>query len=146
MIYPIYVYGMPVLRKVAQDIDEDYEGLAQLIERDYLPHYLQRQQPEHQALILRMARELGAAVFRRQTAALADRPDASATLNSLHCPTLIVGSAGDPLCPPEVQWEMHRLVRGSDLLLLGDCGHFSTLERPDALSAALCSWYLGEAV
>ena len=24
MIYPIYVYGMPVLRKVAQDIDKDY--------------------------------------------------------------------------------------------------------------------------
>ena len=32
MIYPIYVYGMPVLRKRAQDIDEDYEGLQQLIE------------------------------------------------------------------------------------------------------------------
>jgi peptide deformylase len=32
MIYPIYVYGMPVLRKVAQDIEEDYEGLEQLIE------------------------------------------------------------------------------------------------------------------
>jgi peptide deformylase len=31
MIYPIYVYGMPVLRKVAQEIDEDYEGLEQLI-------------------------------------------------------------------------------------------------------------------
>ena len=35
MIYPIYVYGMPVLRKVAQDIDEDYEGLDQLIEDMY---------------------------------------------------------------------------------------------------------------
>jgi peptide deformylase len=31
MIYPIYVYGMPVLRKVAKDIGEDYEGLDQLI-------------------------------------------------------------------------------------------------------------------
>jgi len=31
MIYPIYVYGMPVLRKVAQEIDKDYEGLEQLI-------------------------------------------------------------------------------------------------------------------
>lgn len=32
MKYPIYVYGMPVLRKVAGDIDEDYEGLPRLIE------------------------------------------------------------------------------------------------------------------
>lgn len=31
MIYPIYVYGMPVLRKRASEIAEDYEGLDQLI-------------------------------------------------------------------------------------------------------------------
>lgn len=39
MIYPIYVYGMPVLRKVAKDIDEDYEGLEQLIEDMYETMY-----------------------------------------------------------------------------------------------------------
>lgn len=39
MIYPIYVYGMPVLRKVAKDIDEDYEGLDQLIEDMYETMY-----------------------------------------------------------------------------------------------------------
>ncbi len=32
MIYPIVVYGHPVLRKVAVEIDKDYEGLQQLIE------------------------------------------------------------------------------------------------------------------
>jgi peptide deformylase len=32
MIYPIHVYGMPVLRKVAEEIEEDYEGLQQLIQ------------------------------------------------------------------------------------------------------------------
>ena len=32
MIYPIHVFGMPALRKVAQDIDSSYEGLDQLIE------------------------------------------------------------------------------------------------------------------
>lgn len=31
MIYPIYVYGHPVLRKVAKDIDRDYPGLDTLI-------------------------------------------------------------------------------------------------------------------
>ena len=39
MIYPIYVYGMPVLRKVARDIDPDYEGLGQLIEDMYETMY-----------------------------------------------------------------------------------------------------------
>lgn len=31
MILPIYVYGQPVLRKVAVDIDKNYEGLADFI-------------------------------------------------------------------------------------------------------------------
>jgi peptide deformylase len=32
MKYPIVIYGHPVLRKVASEIDKDYEGLQQLIE------------------------------------------------------------------------------------------------------------------
>ena len=31
MILPIYAYGQPVLKKVADDIDKDYPGLQQLI-------------------------------------------------------------------------------------------------------------------
>jgi peptide deformylase len=31
MTLPIYVYGSPVLRKVAEDIDQEYPGLPQLI-------------------------------------------------------------------------------------------------------------------
>lgn len=31
MILPIYTYGQPVLRKVAEDITKDYDGLQQLI-------------------------------------------------------------------------------------------------------------------
>lgn len=31
MIYPIYVYGQPVLRKVAKDVDKDYPNFQQFI-------------------------------------------------------------------------------------------------------------------
>ncbi|MFV0483302.1 MAG: peptide deformylase [Bacteroidales bacterium] len=31
-IYPIYVYGNPVLREIAKPIDKDYEGLQELID------------------------------------------------------------------------------------------------------------------
>ncbi len=31
MVYPIVIYGHPILRKVAEDIDKDYPGLDQLI-------------------------------------------------------------------------------------------------------------------
>ena len=32
MVLPVYVYGMPVLRKKAREIEPDYEGLDQLID------------------------------------------------------------------------------------------------------------------
>jgi peptide deformylase len=35
MVLPVYVYGMSVLRRVAEEIDKEYEGLAQLIEDMY---------------------------------------------------------------------------------------------------------------
>ena len=31
MVYPIYIYGHPILRKIAEDISEDYPGLKQLV-------------------------------------------------------------------------------------------------------------------
>ncbi len=39
MIYPIHVYGMPVLRKVAEDFAEDFEGLDELITDMYETMY-----------------------------------------------------------------------------------------------------------
>ena len=35
MILPIYTYGQPVLRKVAEDIDREYPQLDQLIQDMY---------------------------------------------------------------------------------------------------------------
>ena len=35
MILPIYTYGQPVLRKVAEDIDENYPDLENLIKNMY---------------------------------------------------------------------------------------------------------------
>ena len=126
------------LTQLARTTDDELPGL---IEREYLPRYLHRQEPAHRALILHMARELGIDCFRSQTMALASRPDASQTLRSIDCPLLIIGSTEDPLCPPAVQVEMHRLAAHSELLLLSGCGHFSTLECPEAVSQTLCNWY-----
>jgi pimeloyl-ACP methyl ester carboxylesterase len=127
------------LAQLAATTDGELPGL---IERDYLPRYLQRQAPEHRALILQMACELGLDCFRAQAAALAGRQNATETLRALDCPTLIIGSTEDPLCPPAVQMDMHQMVEHSDLLMLDNCGHFSMLECPTEVSHALCNWYL----
>ncbi len=39
MILPVVLYGHPVLRKVAEEIDEDYEGLKELIDNMWQTMY-----------------------------------------------------------------------------------------------------------
>jgi pimeloyl-ACP methyl ester carboxylesterase len=41
---------------------------------------------------------------------------------------------------------MHQLINNSQLRLLDDCGHFSVLEKPYEVNAALRDWYLGGSV
>lgn len=39
MIYPIHIIGSPVLRKIAEDIDKDYEGLQELVDNMFETMY-----------------------------------------------------------------------------------------------------------
>ena len=118
------------------------EGMETLFREHYLPRYLYRQDPAHQRVIVDMAIELGADCFENQVKALATRPDSGKTLQAINCPTLILGSSEDELCPARGHVAMNRLVKGSELVLLEACGHFSTLEQPEAVNQALCGWYL----
>ena len=58
-------------------------------------------------------------------------------LAEIRCPVLIMGGRDDGLCSPERHLEMHRLIPGSELVLLDNCGHLSPLERPAEVTAAL---------
>jgi pimeloyl-ACP methyl ester carboxylesterase len=118
------------------------DGIGEMVVKHYIPKYLHDCDPAHQQIILEMAQRLGTDCFEAQAEALAIRPDASDVLRKIYCPTLILGSDEDVLCPPAEQLEMHRLATGSDLLMLGSCGHFSMLERPEAVSGALLNWYI----
>lgn len=118
------------------------QGIESLFRQNYLPRYLYRHEPSHRRLIIEMASELGTSCFKAQIKALATRPDSAQTLEAIDCPTLILGSSQDELCPPSAHRAMHRLVKGSDLVILEECGHFSTLEQADAVSNALVDWYL----
>jgi pimeloyl-ACP methyl ester carboxylesterase len=117
-------------------------SISRVMEKHFLPRYLYLQNTEHQKLIIAMANELGLECFEAQVEALATRSDSKSSLEMLDCPTLVLGSREDILCPPQEQIDMHSKIRHGDLVLLGGCGHFSTLERPEAVSSSLCNWYL----
>lgn len=87
-----------------------------------------------------MAAETGPEAFIRQQTAIMNRVDSRPGLAAIGCPTLVLVGDGDTLTPPEKAAEIHSLVSGSRLEIVADCGHLSTLERPEAVTQALKAW------
>jgi pimeloyl-ACP methyl ester carboxylesterase len=52
---------------------------------------------------------------------------------------VLVGD-GDELTPPQLSEEIAAGIAGSRLVIVADCGHLSTMERPDAANGALVEW------
>jgi pimeloyl-ACP methyl ester carboxylesterase len=90
--------------------------------------------------ILRMAEDVGASGFRRQMAAIMTRPDFRPVLGEVTCPTTIIVGREDMLTPLEMSEEMAGLVPHARLCVLPDCGHMSTMERPEEINAAMRQW------
>lgn len=82
----------------------------------------------------------GADQLIRQNRAVMSRPDARVHLAQLTCPTLVMCGDSDQLTPPECSREIAGLVPGAELVMVADCGHLLTMERPDAVNAALLAW------
>jgi pimeloyl-ACP methyl ester carboxylesterase len=90
--------------------------------------------------IAAMADSVGKDAFLRQQKAIMNRPDSRPGLSGVNCPTLVLCGRQDVLTPPDLSEEIATLVPGAELTLIDDCGHLSTMERPNAVNAALASW------
>lgn len=69
--------------------------------------------------------------------ALATRPDSTALLGTIRCPTLIVAGGEDALTPVALHEAMHARIAGSRLEVIGEAGHLSNLECPAEFSRVL---------
>jgi pimeloyl-ACP methyl ester carboxylesterase len=92
------------------------------------------------AVVRTMAEESGAQAFVRQQRAIMTRPDCRPQLASIDCPTLVLVGDGDELTPPALSQEIAAGIAGSRLVTVPDCGHLSTLERPEQVNQALVGW------
>ena len=92
------------------------------------------------AIVRTMAEETGPQAFIRQQRAIMTRPDCRAQLASIRCPTLVLVGDGDELTPPVLSEEIVAGIAGARLVRVPDCGHLSTLERPEAVNRALVEW------
>jgi pimeloyl-ACP methyl ester carboxylesterase len=91
-------------------------------------------------LVRTMGEEIGAEVFLRQQTAVMARPDSRPGLAAITCPTLVVVGDGDVLTPPALAREIAAGIRGARLLVIPECGHLPTIERPEAVTKAMVEW------
>jgi pimeloyl-ACP methyl ester carboxylesterase len=87
-----------------------------------------------------MADAVGPEAFVRQEEAIIGRPDSRGTLTGIACPTLVLCGREDAMTPLPLHEEMASLIPGSRLRVIEKCGHLSTIERPEAVTAALREW------
>ena len=107
------------------------------------PRFLQasrREEPALKEILHAMAVDVGAAAFVRQEKAIISRPDSRPFLPQIRCPTLVMTGDSDDLTTPEMAQEIAGGISGAKLAIVPDCGHLSTLERPEAVNVALAEW------
>jgi pimeloyl-ACP methyl ester carboxylesterase len=90
-----------------------------------------------EAIVRGMAAETGAAAFVRQQLAIMHRVDSRPSMAAIRCPTLVVSGEHDALMPPDRAAEVVAGIANARQLVVPDCGHLSTLERPEAVTRAL---------
>ena len=107
------------------------------------PRFLHRSHHNNETLkrvVRDMATDTGPEAFVRQQKAIRSRPDSRPLLASIRCPSLVLVGDGDELTPPELSKEICTGISGARLVVVPECGHLSTIEKPDAVNAALAEW------
>jgi pimeloyl-ACP methyl ester carboxylesterase len=115
---------------------------AEILDSQYptLVHRSRHGDAALKAIVRAMNEETGADAYLRQQQAIIKRPDSRPGLAAIACPTLVLVGDSDEPTPPELAREMAAAIPGSRLVVVPECGHLSTLERPQAVTKALVEW------
>jgi pimeloyl-ACP methyl ester carboxylesterase len=104
-----------------------------------LPPYRQNDTPLVEEIIQMFERK-SPDLFEIQMLALLGRPDATHFLRTIHCPALVLTGFDDAWSPPARHLQMAQSIPFSELVVVPKCGHMSTMERPDEVTAAMREW------
>ncbi len=117
--------------------------LVQVMRDELKPFYVVPQHmgdPRLNLIFLEMATALGSDAFERQAKALMVRNDAEDVLSVYEGETLILCGEDDLPCPLSRHEAMHDIMANSELVIVPDAGHVTTLENPTVVNSALQSW------
>ncbi len=118
------------------------QGIAAIAETWARPMIAPARQEDDELLgrILAMVGRMSGEIYAGQTRALLTRPDATTLLAQIRCPTFVICGKQDAWSTPQRHQKMHELIPNSELRLIDDCGHMSTMERPGEVLSILMEW------
>jgi pimeloyl-ACP methyl ester carboxylesterase len=93
-------------------------------------------------VIREMAERTGVEAYVRQQTAIISRPDFRPDLAGIKCPTLVLCGRQDQLTPLSDSEQIAAGIPGAKLVVVEDCGHMSTLERPETVNKVMRRWLL----
>jgi pimeloyl-ACP methyl ester carboxylesterase len=92
--------------------------------------------------VMDMTQRVGKEAFLRQQHAIMGRIDSRPHLAAINVPTLVLCGREDALTPVERHVEIAGAIPGARLAIIEDCGHLTTMERPQAVTALMRDWML----
>ncbi len=87
-----------------------------------------------------MCLEQGQAMFDAQINALVTRPDVTALLSQIACPTLVMTGELDGWAPPAQHEKIAVAIPGAELVIVPGAGHMVQFEAPNAVKNAITRW------
>jgi pimeloyl-ACP methyl ester carboxylesterase len=108
-----------------------------------LPRWIHQSRLNDEALVTavtEMIRRVGKEAFVRQQTAIMRRPDSRPGLSRVRCPTLVLCGRQDQSTPLEHSLEQAADIPNSRLVVIEECGHLSSMERPDEVARAMRAW------
>jgi len=67
----------------------------------------------------------------------AQRHNMARDITRIQVPTLLIWGLNDTITPPQVAHEFNRLIKGSELHFIDECGHAPMMEHPEAFNVVL---------
>lgn len=90
--------------------------------------------------VMAMCSEIGVEIYKRQEELAAIRVDRRPDLPRIKCPTIVVCGRDDAATPLFLSEEMAAAIGGSELIVIEQCGHLVTMEKPEETNATLRKW------
>ena len=121
------------------------EGMA-AVAREWLPPMLAPANRDNQGLvggITEMLERCTPDIFAGQQKALIERPDRTALLADIGCPTFVAAGSEDEWASPAQHGEMAEAIPNVTLRIIEGSGHMLPVEAPEALTDLLVEWLKG---